>query len=263
MSSSAAVRLAHREKNAGVAPHHYATLTYPVIFASSSVTAGVWFWQFRLNSLFDPDFTGTGSQPTTFDQWMTLYGRYRVIATDVELNITECSVPSTPIGGVMAPGTDAAPTLTFSGIGGMRSAVFGKKTVDNMMRFRKTFLIKDVLGIDEQSLFGELNYSGTSSTSAPSVAYLTIATQQPSSGGTILVDGFLRFAVRFEDPISNSVSFGRGLPHTATTPASRENPLLVSTPSASTVTSVPLEMPLTPAEVLAIRIARASASPSK
>lgn len=33
---------------------------------------------FRLNSLFDPDFTGTGTQPIGFDQWSALYNRYRV-----------------------------------------------------------------------------------------------------------------------------------------------------------------------------------------
>jgi hypothetical protein len=38
-------------------------------------------YQFNLNSLFDPNFTGTGHQPKGFDQLSALYGRYRVYHT--------------------------------------------------------------------------------------------------------------------------------------------------------------------------------------
>lgn len=37
-------------------------------------------WQFNLNSIFDPDRTGTGHQPYGHDTLATLYNRYRVIA---------------------------------------------------------------------------------------------------------------------------------------------------------------------------------------
>lgn len=38
---------------------------------------------FRGNSIFDPDFTGVGSQPMGHDQWATLYRRYRVIGSKI------------------------------------------------------------------------------------------------------------------------------------------------------------------------------------
>lgn len=40
---------------------------------------------FRLNSLFDPDFTGVGTQPVGFDQWSGLYNRYRVHSCKVHV----------------------------------------------------------------------------------------------------------------------------------------------------------------------------------
>lgn len=43
---------------------------------ASAGTPGL--WQFRMNSLFDPDFTGTGHQPKWFDQLAAVYFRYRV-----------------------------------------------------------------------------------------------------------------------------------------------------------------------------------------
>lgn len=42
--------------------------------------SNVYNYKFNLNSIFDPDFTGTGHQPYGHDQLATLYNRYRVIA---------------------------------------------------------------------------------------------------------------------------------------------------------------------------------------
>lgn len=42
-------------------------------------------YQFRLNSLFDPNKTGTGTQPALYDNLYALYKRYRVYAADVKV----------------------------------------------------------------------------------------------------------------------------------------------------------------------------------
>lgn len=207
LSSKAAFRLARNQKDAGVKPYTYATLVYPFAFTSSSMTGGDWYWQFRLNSLFDPDFTGGGSQPTTFDQWMTLYDRYRVLATTAEVDIVEVSNPQQAICAAGSPSVDAVPTLTYTGICGMRDAVVGTSgTFMNERRFRRTFAMKDVFGVDEEAMMSEVNYSGTSSTSAPSVAYFSVGVKCAGSTGTIFIHGLLRFAVRFETPHANNVS---------------------------------------------------------
>lgn len=45
------------------------------------------FNQYRLNSLYDPDLSGTGKQPLGFDQYSTLYGRYRVLKAKIEVTL--------------------------------------------------------------------------------------------------------------------------------------------------------------------------------
>jgi hypothetical protein len=57
---------------------------------------------FNVNSLFDPEFTGTGHQPREFDTWASIYAKYRVLECLVEVDvrqrashgITVCVVPS-------------------------------------------------------------------------------------------------------------------------------------------------------------------------
>lgn len=42
---------------------------------------------FRGNSLYDPDQTGVGDQPTGFDQWMNFYDHYDVQGSKIKLTI--------------------------------------------------------------------------------------------------------------------------------------------------------------------------------
>ena len=59
-------------------PQRYiATMKYSQTFLLSDVSPG---WTFNLNSIFDPDRTGTGHQPYGHDTFQTLYNRYRVIS---------------------------------------------------------------------------------------------------------------------------------------------------------------------------------------
>jgi len=46
----------------------------------NTAAAGVYNYKFNLNSIFDPDFTGSGHQPYGHDQLALLYNRYRVIS---------------------------------------------------------------------------------------------------------------------------------------------------------------------------------------
>jgi len=46
---------------------------------------------FRGNGPYDPDASGTGSQPVNFDDWAILYNRYRVISSKIEWNFQPAS----------------------------------------------------------------------------------------------------------------------------------------------------------------------------
>jgi hypothetical protein len=55
---------------------------YTLLISNSAATGRQ---EFSMNSLFDPDFTGTGAQPAYFDQLSLLYNRYRVYGSAIKV----------------------------------------------------------------------------------------------------------------------------------------------------------------------------------
>lgn len=53
-----------------------------VAIASAGIAG---YWIYRGNSLFDPDYTGAGNQPTGYDQWAQFYNSYRVSASSIKV----------------------------------------------------------------------------------------------------------------------------------------------------------------------------------
>lgn len=59
----------------------------PYVRTATITGTGIADYVFRGNSVFDPDFTGVGSQPLGHDQWSALYRRYRVLASKIEIHV--------------------------------------------------------------------------------------------------------------------------------------------------------------------------------
>lgn len=67
---------------AGFPDRLFTKLKYEVIINTTQQTAGVLYeYVFRGNSLFDPDVTSAGRQPTYYDQYAAVYNKYRVHAS--------------------------------------------------------------------------------------------------------------------------------------------------------------------------------------
>jgi hypothetical protein len=60
-------------------------LTYCDTIAIPNTDDGNAAYRFRLNSIFDPDMTGTGHQPRGHDQWATIYSKYCVVGAKVKV----------------------------------------------------------------------------------------------------------------------------------------------------------------------------------
>ena len=79
-------------------PHLYnnnytVRLTYADTFNLTLSNAGGGVpWAFRTNSIYDPDYTGTGHQPLMRDLWASQYDYYTVLACHYHLEFYNCAV---------------------------------------------------------------------------------------------------------------------------------------------------------------------------
>ncbi len=64
----------------------YGTLTFSEFPGLSNLAAGVGSYSYRLNSIYDPNFTGTGTTANGYSQLAQLYDRYRVLSVSISLD---------------------------------------------------------------------------------------------------------------------------------------------------------------------------------
>lgn len=68
------------------------------------------FYQFRLNSIFDPDLTGAGTQPVGHDQYALLYEKYRVYEASYKVTFMNQSTTADAL--VAVASSDESSTTT-------------------------------------------------------------------------------------------------------------------------------------------------------
>lgn len=119
--------------------------------------------QFRLNSLYDPDFTNTGHQPYYYDQIAALYAEYCVYGVLVDLYAGSESVNS-PILLTIAP--SLASSLPSDASLGLERPQAIRLFIDAggaSQRLYKYFKIYEILGVPKSECFIDdaLSASGT------------------------------------------------------------------------------------------------------
>jgi len=102
------------------------TLRYNEQFFLTSTTGAGVSYTFRGNGPFDPDATGTGNQPTAYDQWSALFLYQRTLGSRIRIRGT----PSATTGAVMAlavaPLPGASTVSVTSDLSNLKSQKFAK-----------------------------------------------------------------------------------------------------------------------------------------
>lgn len=112
----------------GVADRTFVKLHYRERITMTN-TAGAYAENFfAANGCYDPNITGTGAQPTGFDQWMGFYNAYRVRGSkiSVELANVGSTNPLASIETVIVPVNDAA---GFSSMDSASASAYAKRVL--------------------------------------------------------------------------------------------------------------------------------------
>jgi hypothetical protein len=186
------------------------TLRYADTVLLTSTSGGTAFYQFRANSCFDPDLTGTGHQPRYYDQLCTSVGpyqTYRVLSSTVRLcippssshqwNIAAGFSDNSSLSGVISGAGAALSFAEYPGaIGWVLPNASGPSHTMSL-----TATMAQIHNVPEQSVRIEDSYAAAYNANPVDTAYFNIIGNCISATtDSIFVGVFLEQEVMFEDP---------------------------------------------------------------
>lgn len=141
---------------------------------------------FRGNSAFDPDFTGIGGQPNSFDQYATLYRDYQVLGSAIKVKMVNNSANA--LGFVIYPSLSTTAVGYDDGIGNSYSKykICGQNTAYSIATVSNFIRTKKLIGRNTNSV----NYAALISANPASQWYWII--DMRSMDGASVIDATLQ-----------------------------------------------------------------------
>lgn len=148
----------------------------PIVHVTTT-TCGTYVY--RGNDLYDPDYSGAGHQPLGFDQLMSLYSKFVVMGSKIEMRF--CQVAGNSIVSVR-PQPDVTAPISIELEPEKRRTKYrwlasGGRTNGRLVSYMST---ARQFGVMKSKVFCEDSYSGTASASPANVWYWMIGDQDPS-----------------------------------------------------------------------------------
>lgn len=175
-------------------------------------------WQFRMNSLFDPDYSGTGHQPQWYDQLSAVYSNYKVLGSKItcvfipnNINDTELNDKGPYICGI----TTVAGTTSFSAASypalledgnSVHGIIVDKQGGSNKVTLSNTFSPMRDLGLDPNSTDLRVPTGSNPSTNAAVYANVWALDMTEAASQDVVVKVQIEFVCEFSVRKENVVS---------------------------------------------------------
>jgi len=178
--------------------------TYFTSLSTSSTLASNYV--FRLNDIYDPDYTGTGGQPMYRDQLFALYGTSVTWACDYDVKVGSAS--ANPVYLTTTVQRNVRTTADFREVTergeSMRPEIV---TTAHPITLKRHVDIARSLGVSRATLLSDDLYSQSSSGSPTNILALAIAACDATSSSTIVyINIKLTFYVRFRKLVEITTS---------------------------------------------------------
>lgn len=186
----------------------YTKLKYneAVTISAAAVAGFATGYQYRLNSLYDPNLSGVGHQPRGYDELMAIFEKYTVVNAKITATfIQDTTVPSV-CGIRLADGTTSILTDKKTAIenGGCRWKYMGsanggqaRTTVSWNVNMKKHKNLKSIVGNDDYTL----NATSSPANEDQVLAEIFVApVSSADSHGRVLVDVTIEYAGVFTEP---------------------------------------------------------------
>jgi hypothetical protein len=170
------------------------TRTLTLVDFTQSTASGLTVYTYRLNSLYDPDETGTGNQPLGFDELMALYGNYRVESVKVTVEAVNGGTVALVAAAPSTSSTDFSDITSVASSPGAKSQLLSGAAGDNYCKFTFKVSIKKFLGMG----FIDRDLMGSSTSNPLRQVYFHIGMQEyDASAKGITLSVKIEFTSRF------------------------------------------------------------------
>jgi hypothetical protein len=186
-------------------PHQYLTFKYSDFQTITLLTVTGVSQIYNLNSLFDPDRTGTGHQPYGYDQLSAMYNRYRVLRVKWKVKFATSSgdyfALVLPSNGLLASApTTLAPFITAS------ECPLSKSIIQSSTSQSETVIgsikLNELNGVTRTEYIADDRFEAQVSTSPAELIVLNLAFYNPNVGTTIInFNVTLEYEADLHDPI--------------------------------------------------------------
>jgi len=186
-------------------PHKFVTFKYSDIYPFSLATVTGTNQVMNLNSIYDPDRTGTGHQPYGFDSLAALYARYRVWAVKWKVTFHAGSLAYfaavLPSNGALATAVTNQQSFTLA-CESPRSVAISQSQGANSTIVEGSLNLNDLNGTTIQEYMADDRFQGTTSGSGPSEVILLNIPSYNNNGTTVTFDIMieLEYLCELHDP---------------------------------------------------------------
>lgn len=204
-----------------VADYYTCTLKYVWYgYARSTVNNTPWVQQFRINSIYDPDYSGVGGQPMGRDLLASIYAYYRVLQTDIKTTLvqrtpspgaasTEGVLCGLTVGDLVGTQQGSFPGNTYEFGGCKRGRVWLVKAVEKPFICQRTIFpgaldeTIDTNGSSDQTLLSIWTPVGANPAEEQ---YYTLSVNGPHPSHTSYFDAIveMKFTVQWRQPAIDS-----------------------------------------------------------
>lgn len=167
-------------------------LVYHDSYTHTHTSGAIQLWEFRANSVYDPDYTYTGHQPTGFDEMAALYQRYLVTGCKIEVEASPLSSSGSSVPIVVA----ILPRLEQNSITDINTVVENPKAISTVVtgnvadanqhyHLSKYINVAKLFGV--KSVQDDLDYSSVVTSNPTAVAFYSLYSNSANGSSTSIV----------------------------------------------------------------------------
>lgn len=185
-----------------LAYHSTANLTEPAAYTGT-------YYTFRLNSIYDPDFTGSGSTYLGYASKSNLYGAYRVISTRVRVRFFGNTAGAAVVGlmfGANSTFASNANTWPIQPNSCNKILCGNTGTSHSIVTFDLTHKMSKLSGVTEREFLTDMDFRSDFGSSPLKAVYVTLWIQgQSAASASINYELTLSSLVEFSKPLQSLV----------------------------------------------------------